>query len=215
MIRAVIFDMDGVISDTQKIFSSVESEQLKKYGIHISAEELSEKYAAMSDRSFYEKISKDYKKPLPKIEEMMQKKWEKMFALTKKNVKALPGVVELITELKNHHFKLAVASASLRDFIENVLQALKLKNMFDSITSSEEVRNGKPAPDVFLLAAKRLNVEPKECVVIEDSINGMIAAKTAGMKCIGYVRESTKKQYPTDIIIKKFSEIDSEKIQKL
>ncbi|MBI2463409.1 HAD family phosphatase [Candidatus Peregrinibacteria bacterium] len=215
MIRAVIFDMDGVISDTQKIFSSVESEQLKKYGIHVTPEKLEEKYAAMSDRPFYEKIFKDYEKPLPNIETLMQKKWEKMFMLTEKNVEALPGVVKLITDLKNHNFKLAVASASLFNFIENVLQALKIKNMFDSIASSEEVKNGKPAPDVFLLAAKRLEIDPKDCIVIEDSINGMIAAKTAGMKCIGYVRKNTKKQYPADKIIENFSEMNSEKIQKL
>jgi len=92
---------------------------------------------------------------------------------------------------------------------------LKIRSKFDAIASTEEVGKGKPAPDVFLLAAKRIGVSPEDCVVIEDGLAGMIGAKRAGMKCIALVPEGSNADYPVDIIVHSLKDLTIEKIKKL
>ena len=83
-----------------------------------------------------------------------------------------------------------------------MLTKLDLKEKFTAIASSYELEKGKPAPDIFLLAARRLNVAPEYCLVVEDGLNGMIAAKAAGMACVGLVRDNTGLDYPADLLVK-------------
>lgn len=213
MIKAVLFDMDGVISDTQHIHAEVETKLLKDYGVDLSAEEITAKYAGYSDDEFYEVVFADYGITKVTMDEAIEEVWKRKFAASRGNILPLPGVQNLISDLKENGFKLAVASASIMEFIELVLSDLNLSDKFDAITSAIEVENGKPAPDIFLLVAKKIGVEPKNCVVIEDSVNGMIAAKKAGMKCIGIVKE--KGDYPADLVITSFDELSIEKIRAL
>ena len=188
-IKAVIFDMDGVISDTQKLHASVEEKLLKKYGIELNSDEITEKYAGVPDKEFFEKIFKDYKVSVD-VEKIINEKWKEMINIAKNNIFPIPGIIELVKQLKENRFKLAVASSSPHNFIELVLSELKLEGKFDVIVSAEDVKFGKPNPEIFLLASKNLSVDPSECVVIEDGINGIIAAKRAGMKCILLTREN-------------------------
>lgn len=92
------------------------------------------------------------------------------------------------------------------EFVRLVLYKLGLADKFNQIVSADEVEHGKPAPDIFLLAAKRLNKSAEECIVIEDGISGMEAAKAAGMKCIGLVEDLDKK-YPTNILVTELGEV--------
>jgi len=198
--KAVIFDMDGVISDTQTLAANVESKIFRKYGLDIAPEYCTQVYAGTAHHYMYEKefakagITAD-------IDKTVEETWG-ILLNSKDMVKPIEGIYQVIEILKKNNYKIAVASASVYPFIEMVLSGLDLKEQFDIIVSAEdpEVKHGKPDPDVFLLAAKRLNIEPYECIVIEDGINGMMAAKTAGMKCIGLVQDQTKK-YPADIIV--------------
>ncbi|UCD03522.1 MAG: HAD family phosphatase [Candidatus Woesearchaeota archaeon] len=210
--KAVIFDMDGVVSDTQKLQVQVESELLKKYGIEMTTDELTETYAGVSDREWLKKLSEEYGVFID-IDKTLEEKWEKLFLLVKDGIDAMPGVIEFIDKLRTSGFKLAIASASPVNFIEFVLSKLNLKDKFDVITSSTEVEHGKPSPDVFLLAAKRLGLKPEECIVIEDGVNGMVAAKRANMFCIGYVNRKVNKDLPADIIISNFNEINIEELK--
>lgn len=209
----MIFDMDGVISDTQGLHAEVEEELLKKYGVTMSADEITEKYAGVSDKEFFERAFKGHRMPPNDITIIIAEKWDEMVALAENNIRPIPGAIELISELKRQKFKLGVASASPVKFIDLVLSKLKLKEEFDVITSGDEVERGKPDPDIFLLTAKKLGVRPKECVVIEDGINGMIAAKRAGMKCVGLVKNEGS--YPADLIVNEFKELTIEKIKNL
>jgi len=212
MIKAVIFDMDGVISDTQKLHSLIETDLLKRNGINITPEEITKNYGGVPTKVFFEKIFKDYKIEVD-LENILKEKWEKIMASVPNNISALPGVVKLIKDLKKAGVKLAVASSSIAKFIDLVLSELEIRENFDVITSVEEVEHGKPDPDIFLLSAKKLNTDPKECVVIEDAISGMTGAKRASMMCIGLI--SDERSYPADLTVTSLEDLTAEKIINL
>ena len=200
-IKAVIFDMDGVISDTQIIHSQTESELLKSYGIEMHPDEITRKYAGVSNKEMFPEIFDNAHKEMPPLELLVEKKWRIIEDLVRGNVKEINGTREFIDSCRAHGIPLAVGSASRLIFIELVLQELGLWQKFDAITSAEEVKKGKPAPDLFLLAAARLSIAPENCVVIEDGISGMIAAKRAGMQCIGLVEDDKRQNYPADVLV--------------
>lgn len=211
-IQAVIFDMDGVISDTQVIHSSTESEMLKTYGIEMDPDEITRRYAGVEGKIMFPVIFKDAKKEMPPLDELLRRKWEMVDKIVKVSIKEIPGTREFIEQLKKYKVPIAVASASRLSFIKKVLSELNLTDKFDAISSSEEVEYGKPEPDIFLLSAKRLSVAPENCLVIEDGINGMIAAKRAGMQCIGLVINQNYKaeDYPADLLTEDLQDVPIE-----
>lgn len=214
MIRAVIFDMDGVISDTQTIYSEVESGVLARYGIAISPDEITKKYAGVSDHQMFGELL-DNSETGVNIEAVVQETRNAMEArLQYAPILPIGGTQELVYAFHGEGIKLAVASSSRLRFIDRVLTELGLKNKFHAVASGEEVARGKPAPDIFLLAASRLGSAASECVVIEDGISGMIGAKSAGMKCIGLVGD-TEGDYPVDMLVKDLRDITLEKINML
>lgn len=215
MIKAIIFDLDGVISDTEELQSSVEVGILKKYGIKMSSSEITEKYAGVSEKEWMKKVLDDCGVSVD-ISIVVKEKWDRLMALKKNSILPIAGAPGLINELKIQKFKLGVASASIMKFIKHVLSELQLEDKFDTITSAEEVEFGKPNPAVFLLTARRLKVQPEECVVIEDGINGMVAAKKAGMKCIGLVsKNGASRTYPADLIVNSLKELTIDQIRRL
>lgn len=214
--KTVIFDMDGVISDTQKVHAEMESKILKTYEIDISPDEITRIYAGTSDSEFFPKVFSDFKKEVPQdVDSVNEKKLEAITRALRGNVVPIPGVKNLINILKIEGFPLGVASGSGPELINLILSELGIRDEFDEITSSEEVERGKPDPAVFLLAAKKLNSKPNECLVIEDGVNGMIAAKNAGMKCIGLVPEKDADVYPADLLVQSLEEISIETIRQL
>ncbi|MBA7667041.1 Phosphoglycolate phosphatase [subsurface metagenome] len=100
------------------------------------------------------------------------------------NIKPLPGVIELLRSLKEHSFKMALASSAPMENIQLLTRSLGISSYFQSIISDEDVTEGKPSPQVFQLAAQKLEAEPENCIVIEDAITGVTAAKRAGMHCL-------------------------------
>jgi len=213
MAEAVIFDMDGVISDTQDFHAKVEGELLKEYGVDMPAEGITTKYVGYSDDEFYETVLKEHGITRVGIEEATKEIWKRKFAAAKGNITPIPGAIELIGALKDSGFKLAIASASIPEFVETVVTELGIADSFDAITSSVEVENGKPEPDPFLLAANKMGAKPSDCVVIEDGRDGMVAAKKAGMKCIGLVKDDDN--YPADVVVKSLTEVTVETIREI
>src|SRR5262249_36294983 len=114
---------------------------------------------------------------------------------------AVPGALPLVERLHRGGRPLAVASSSPPAFIERVLGCLGVRNRFAVVISSTEVAHGKPAPDVFLAAARKLGVEPTECVVIEDSVNGILAARRAGMRCVALVPSDRARSDGADVVV--------------
>jgi len=213
MIKAVIFDLDGVISDTNKLHASIEASLLKENGINVKPDELMKNYAGLSDKEFFKKILKDYGIS-GDADTLYKEKWERMMPIAANNILPIPGAIKIINDLKERGLKIGISSASPLKFIELVLSKLGLKEKFDAITSGEEVKYGKPNPEIFSLTAKKLKVNSQECLVIEDSDNGMTAAKKAGMKCIGLVKEEAKK-HPADLILTTLENLTVEKIINL
>lgn len=121
----------------------------------------------------------------------------------------MPGVEHLIKQLKKNEFPLALASSSYPEVIEIILQKTGLKHYFDVVVDSQMAGASKPEPDIFLLAAQKLGIQPERCVVIEDSTNGIEAAKSAGMYCVAYAGPGSELQDQSraDIIISDFGEL--------
>ena len=214
-IKAVIFDMDGVISDTLDIHCRAESEILSGYGINISIKQIPERYNGVPDTEMFKDIFEKANKT-ENIQEVYDKKWKLMEKLLKNNIRAIPGAIPLINILRENNFLLGVASSTPIEFIEQVVKTLDIKEKFYALTSTYEVKHGKPNPDIFLLAAKKLGTKPQECVVIEDATSGIQAAKNAGMKCIAITTTHKKEDLAqADKIIDNFSELTISLINSL
>jgi HAD superfamily hydrolase (TIGR01509 family) len=134
-----------------------------------------------------------------------------------KNVQPIPGVVELLKELRQNDIKTALASSSSAEVIVIFLSKMGLKDFFQHITNGDEVENGKPDPDIFLYTATALGEDPSDCLVIEDSANGVKAAKLAGMKCIGFRNANSGDQDLSlaDMVIDDFRKVNLEIIESL
>jgi HAD superfamily hydrolase (TIGR01509 family) len=210
--KAVIFDMDGVISDTQVLHAHNESELLKEYGIDMRPEEISRRYAGVPDEVQFPEIFKEAGKELLDLSGFIRRKWDNMFDFPTEDIRPIPGALELIDLLYEKKIPLAVASGSPMNFIEHVLGSLNRREKFSVLVSGDEVTNGKPAPDIFLLAAKRLGVAPEECVVIEDGLSGMQGAKAAGMKCVALLTNVRSEESPADIKVTDLQELSIENL---
>lgn len=204
--KAVIFDMDGVVSDTQRFHVVIESKLLKEFGIHMKPDDITKKYAGIADEVMFEELFKRKGINPNLIPEVVRKKWELMGQASKGRIKAIPHVVDLIHTLKANGFKLAIASGATNVFIHEVIHTLRLVDYFDTLVSTYDVTKGKPEPHIFLLAAEHLNVKPEESIVIEDGISGMIGAKAANMKCIGLVDDKTG-NYPATKLVSSLKEV--------
>lgn len=208
MKKFIIFDMDGVIVDSEYIFLSTKTEMLLDEGIDT---DVSYQYQFMGTtfEFMWQKMKKE--KNLPKkvseyIEEMNRRREIK---IEKDGVRAIKGVKDFIKFLKKKGYILGVASSSPKNEIIRNLKELGLEEDFTVKVSGEEVENSKPAPDVFLKAAEILGANPKECIVFEDTKNGSMAAKAAEMYCIGFANPDYPKQDLTacDEVIRSYEEI--------
>ena len=191
--KAVIFDMDGVLVDSQPYHFKADIETMSEYGV-VKDQKFYEKFAGTltSDRM---RILKDlFKLDIP-VEEMVKKREDMILEImAREDIKPVSGIPEFLKSIKNRGLKTAVASSSGYDLIGLILSRLGISEYFDSITSGNDVKRGKPSPDIFLLAAERIGAEPSECLVVEDSENGVKAAKSAGMKALGYVNPTSGNQ---------------------
>lgn len=186
MIKVVIFDMDGVVADTHIINSIADFNVLKAVGVAKTAkiEKIYVKFAGLPERQIYNMIISGNKIDADVNSMLQRREAEIERALASKGLKPSNGFNELAKKLKAKGYKVALASSSSRRKIDNVLSALKLENTFSLIVSANDVEMNKPAPDIYLEAARRLNLGPEECVAVEDSETGVTSAKSAGLKCI-------------------------------
>ena len=211
--KGVIFDLDGVISDTQDMHSEVESAFLRRLNIHIEPGDISARFAGVGDKPMFAAVFAEHGVEHP-IEEISKEKWRLMeLEVQKQGIKPVPYVLELIQSLHNNNFTLAIASGSPITFIEKAIRALDIEKYFTAYVSADEVAHGKPAPDVFLEAAKRANINIKKCLIVEDGISGMQAAATANIPCLGLVKDKSKK-YPTNLLVTSFAEVTIEKLEQ-
>lgn len=212
MIKAIIFDMDGVIVDSEPLHYKVFMEYTKsKFGLSISDEEYST-FIGTTNHHIYSTLKQKY--GIEGDLEFIIKEYENKcldFLLCSKTERPIQGVDILVKNLHKNKIKLGLASSSPKKSINAILELFDLHQFFDVLVSGQEVEHSKPAPDIFLRAAELLGFSPKECLVFEDSHNGVVAAKTAGMQCIAYYNPSSGNQdlSRADRIIESFLEVDS------
>ncbi len=211
VIKAVIFDMDGVIVDSEPAHYKVFMEHTKsKWGLTISDEEYNT-FIGTTNHYIYSTLQEKYgiKGDLTALIEEYEKKCLD-FLLSSKNERPIQGVDILVKNLHKNKIKLALASSSPKKSINAILALFELGQFFDAKVSGQEVKHSKPAPDIFLRAAELLHVSPQECLVFEDSRNGVVAAKAAGMQCIAYYNPNSGNQdlSRADRIIESFAEVD-------
>lgn len=219
MLKAVIFDMDGVIIDSESIHREVEKKIFNSLGVNISDEE-HDTYVGMTSMGMWREIkSRHNLKESSSVEELTKMSVENYikFIQGNKSIEPIEGVVELIDDLHKNNIKLAIASSAVRKSIETVVCMFRLEKYFNIRISGEDIKRGKPEPDIFLMAAERLGVQPEDCIVVEDSKNGVHAAKKAGMKCIGFRNQSSGDQdlSSADMIIKKFHDINCKRLSSM
>lgn len=209
MLKAVIFDMDGVLIDSEPVHLEANKRLMESLSLPFDKEYYLQFVGSTTDY-MWDKMITDYNITLSKEELMVISNDFVKEINGEKGYPVMKGAAELIKRLSSAGIKLAIASSSGMNRIENTLMTLGVTELFDGIVSGEQVKNPKPAPDIFLEAAKLLHTAPDECIVIEDSINGMKAAKNAEMVCIMYENSSVGAVDSTyaDYIIQGFEELD-------
>ncbi|SDT11199.1 haloacid dehalogenase superfamily, subfamily IA, variant 3 with third motif having DD or ED/haloacid dehalogenase superfamily, subfamily IA, variant 1 with third motif having Dx(3-4)D or Dx(3-4)E [Paenibacillaceae bacterium GAS479] len=206
--KAFLFDMDGVIIDSEPLHFDVDIETVAGLGAVIDQHGL-EPYVGMTNPEMWKALREQFgfKPSVAEIIELQMNR--KLAVLGASAYEPIDGIRELIDTLKEQGIPMAVASSSPRVFIEAVLNKFGLLEEFGCIVSGEEVPQGKPAPDVYLEAARQLGAVPDTCVVLEDSRNGLRAAKAAGMRAIGFRNPNSGDQdlSEADWIVERISEI--------
>jgi len=189
-IQAIIFDMDGLMINSESLHQEAWQVMLRRFGYEIDE--------ALFARLVGLRISEDAVLlrehfHLPVMAEALARQRNDLFlASLPGRVKPMPGLGELITEIGRRGLRCALATSGERRYVEAVRRELNLDGVFDAIAVAEDVERGKPAPDVYLLAAQRLGLQPAQCLVLEDAPNGVAAAKVAGMRCVAVPNEMTR-----------------------
>lgn len=207
--EAVIFDMDGVLIDSEPLHFSAAITLLKRLHVETS-EEYHNKYVGCSDPVKWKKIKNEFniKSSLQEILDMSVS--TKLELLRQTDCNPIEGIPELLKSLYVRNIPVAVASSSPGKFIKEVINKIRIEKYIKTWVSGENVEKSKPEPDIFLKTAELLQVNPRGCVVIEDSKNGVIAAKKAGMRCIGFKNINSGRQdlSKADIIVDKIKDIN-------
>jgi len=183
-IVAVVFDMDGVLVDTEHLWDAVREELTDEWGGRYTPE-AQQAMMGMSSREWSRYLHETVglrEQPETINAEVVRR----MLARYEVELPVVPGAVDAVRRLHAEGLRLAVASSSNRELIDAVLRRLELTDLFAVTVSSEEVARGKPAPDVYLETARRLDVDPTLCAAIEDSASGIRAAHAAGMRVLAY-----------------------------
>jgi HAD superfamily hydrolase (TIGR01509 family) len=216
MIKAVIFDMDGVLVDTKRFhFNAMKEVFRQEYKVNITQKD----YFGMG--LFGEIDAKGIAALLRKyclkgnIEELRTKKKKVLEKMEKGHLKLFPGAKDTLREMSKK-YKVALTSSEWKNIVAGILGKFRILQYFDVITGKEDVKKHKPDPEPYLMTAKKLGVKPSECVAVEDSIAGIESAKRAGMKAIAvmtsYHKDKLKK---ADIIVKGIAQIKPEQFRKL
>lgn len=215
MIQTVIFDMDGVIVDTEPVHHYAYNQHFKQLNIEVTPE-MYATFTGNSTKNTYEKLKSHFEisESIPDLVEAKRNLFNDAFD-SKEDLCLIDGVEDLIKELHHNGMQLVLASSSANVTIDRVFRRFGLHQYFTHLVSGEDFPNSKPHPAIFEHAAKLSQTSVENCIVIEDSTNGIIAAKAAGIYCIGYDSFNTKLQdySKADKVIKDFSELNFEIIK--
>lgn len=198
--QAVIFDMDGVIVDSEPYSMQALIDVLRQYGIDPTEEDIRRSYGRRIRDDFGDYFSR-YGVTAP-LETAIARKEARYYHLAAGRLKPFPGVLFLLKRLRAQGYGLALASSGDRVKVAFGMQALSLDGTFEAVVCGNDVTCSKPAPEIYLLAAQRLRIPPAGCVAIEDAPAGVEAAKRAGMRCIAVTNSVSREQLQrADLIV--------------
>lgn len=226
MLRAVIFDCDGVIVDSEPHHLKAFKEVLAEEGISLSTEEYFLKYLAMDDKGCFEAVLHEHNRPVDNkiLKKLIIRKMDIYRRLSKEELILYPGVVDLVRKLQGR-YRLAIASGAFRGEVKFALDKGGMRDAFPVMVTAQDVRNGKPHPEAFQSALAQINqkdpvpsppIRPDECLVIEDSLHGVEGAKAAGMKCLAVTNSYPKEKLThADLVINSLEGLRPEHLEKL
>jgi beta-phosphoglucomutase len=224
MLRAVIFDFDGVITDSEVLHLRAFNRSLAPYGVEITTKDYYQNYLGFSDFDCYKvlvdqgllKIDED------KIGGIIKEKSKIFEELTKAEGRTIEGVHEFLRMLEQNNVPMAICSGSLMAEIELMLEEAGLRDFFAAIVSAEQVRKGKPHPEGFMLSLKKLNkgrqtpIAAEHCIAVEDSRWGLEAAKAAGMHTIAVTNSYDAEQLSmAEKIVTRLTDLSMDDLQQL
>ena len=224
MLRAVIFDFDGVITDSEILHLRAFNRVLAQYDIEISTKDYYRVYLGFTDVDCFKFVSERNQLGLDDrdIRNLVAQKNRIFEELARTEGRTIEGVPAFLRMLRSHHLPMAICSGALLAEIELLLEEARLRHFFSAIISAEHTRKSKPDPEGFLLALQRLNDEqqrpilPEQCVVVEDSHWGLEAAKAAGMHAIAVTNSYDAKQLSlAEKIVARLDELSIDDLQQL
>ena len=212
--KAVIWDMDGIIADTAPYHLKAWQYVFQKRGVNFTETDFRRNFGQRNDTIARKVLGEEL--AMSEVDAITGEKEENFRQGIRQNIKPLPGAVNLIKSLREHGFSLALASSAPTENIQLILRGLDISDCFQAIVWGREVREGKPSPQGFLLAAKKLGVAPKNCVVIEDAVVGVAAAKRAGMRCMAVTNTHPKENLEeADLIVDSLEKVEVSDLEKL
>ena len=212
---AVIFDMDGVVVDNMKFHVMAWLSFCQNYQISLTLEDYFKNLNGKNARDSFEYLF-EWPMGAEELAKFTNEKESLYRELYLSHIKPAAGLVKFLEDLKNNGVKIAIGTSAPQQNIDFTLGETGIKKYFDAIIDSSMVKNGKPSPDIYLKAAEVLQIEIKNCVVFEDALIGIDAAKAAGMKVIGVTTSHTADDLKhTDLQVPNFEEINSDVIKKL
>jgi beta-phosphoglucomutase len=210
---AVIFDMDGVLIDSEVAHQEAEITTFKDFGVTITIDQL-KPFAGSNSDAFKAGMIEKHQCNID-WDAYYEQKDELLFELMH-NVEAIPGIIELLKDCKNQGMKLGVATSSKRELMEFVINKFAMKELFDELVCTNDITRSKPDPEIFQVCASRLGVDSENCIVVEDSINGIKGANTAGMFSLGLTTTFNKDElHEADQVIDRFDEINAQYLKQV
>ena len=213
-VRAVIWDMDGVIADTAVPHFRSWQFAFSKQGIDFSEQDFRNVFGQRNDLIVRKMMGQDISQKV--INSVSEDKENFFRAEVVKDLRLFPGVLELLKLLKEHGIASAVGSSAPLENVNVILNGLKIEDYFQAVVFGLEVKEGKPNPEVFLTAARKLGVKPSDCIVMEDAIAGVSAAKKAGMACIAVTNtHAARALIGADLIVDSLEKVHLEDLEHL
>lgn len=207
-IQGFIFDMDGVLVDSEPVHMKQERDSHARCGVILDEAELS-RFVGTTQHFMWSAIKTEYRLA-QSLDCLMAEHHQRLVdALNAEPLPPLPGVTQLLDTLNKAGIPCAVASSSPQELVELILRSAGLRSFFNEIICGDDVKHSKPDPEIFLMAAKRLGVPSSSCVVVEDSAHGVAAAKAASMFCVGLLNPHSGQQNlsAADLCVHQHSEI--------
>jgi beta-phosphoglucomutase family hydrolase len=214
IVRAVIWDMDGVIVDTGPYHYRSWQYTFQKRGVNFTEEDFRHIFGQRNDTIIRNFLGRDLTQK--ELDIIAKEKEDYFRESVKQNLKPFPGVIDLLKVLQENGIASAIASSAPMENIRLILSGLGIEGYFQAIVFGREVDEGKPSPKGFLLAAQKLGAEPQNCIVIEDAVAGVTAAKKAEMQCIAVTNtHPIASLFEADLVVDSLEKVNIQEIERM